>query len=103
VTDAPPLTPPSPGDFYDQGSLQKVAINLFYGWGYNFYRLENQLRADDQLIRRKASELLGQANAILSQAESDYRRHQRATHPIQTPLQSPPPSPSRAFRAKSMA
>ena len=65
---------PLHGGFYDQGDLQKVAITLFYGWGYNFYRLENQLRADDQLIRRKASELLGQANATLAQAESDYRR-----------------------------
>jgi hypothetical protein len=62
------------GGFYDQGDLQKVAINLFYGWGYNFYRLENQLRADDQLIRRKAAELLGQANAALCGADSDYRR-----------------------------
>ncbi len=62
------------GGFYDQGDLQKVAINLFYGWGYNFYRLENQLRADDQLIRSKASDLLGQVNAALTRAESDYRR-----------------------------
>jgi len=37
--------------FYDQGPLSQIAINLFYGWGYNFYRQENQLRADDQLIR----------------------------------------------------
>jgi len=66
--------PVTAGGFYDQGSLQKVAINLFYGWGYNFYRLENQLRADDQLIRRKAAELLGQANAELCRADSDYRR-----------------------------
>lgn len=64
----------TPGGFYDQGNLQKVAITLFYGWGYNFYRLENQLRADDQLIRSKASELLGQVNAVLCRAESDYRR-----------------------------
>jgi len=63
-----------PGGFYDQAGLQKVAINLFYGWGYNFYRLENQLRADDQLIRRKAAELLGQANVELIRADSDYRR-----------------------------
>jgi len=69
MTDAPPS-----GGFYDQGDLQKVAITLFNGWGYNFYRLENQLRADDQLIRRKAGELLGQANATLGVAESDYRR-----------------------------
>ena len=41
--------------FYDVGPLRQVAINLFYGWGYNFYREENQLRADDQLIRSKAA------------------------------------------------
>ena len=37
--------------FYDTDALTEIAINLFHGWGYNFYRVENQLRADDQLIR----------------------------------------------------
>ena len=60
--------------FYDAGPLQQIAINLFYGWGYNFYRLENQLRADDQLIRSKAAWLLGLAAAGLSAVEADYRR-----------------------------
>lgn len=32
--------------------------NLFYGWGYNFYRRENELHADDLLIRGKLSQLL---------------------------------------------
>lgn len=61
-------------DFYDAGPIRKVATNLFYGWGYNFYRLENQLRADDQLIRAKASSLLGVAVSYVEKAESDYRR-----------------------------
>ena len=60
--------------FYDAGPLQQIAINLFHGWGYNFYRVENQLRADDQLIRTKAAWLLGLAVASLSAAEADYRR-----------------------------
>jgi len=60
--------------FYDAGLIKQVAVNLFYGWGYNFYRQENQLRADDQLIRAKASTLLGQAVASLSAAEDAYRR-----------------------------
>ena len=47
--------------FYDAGLLRQLATNLFYGWGYNFYRLENQLRADDQLVRTKAASLLGMA------------------------------------------
>lgn len=61
-------------DFYDAGPIRKVATNLFYGWGYNFYRLENQLRADDQLIRSKAAWLLGLAVSYVEKAESDYRR-----------------------------
>jgi hypothetical protein len=51
-----------------------VATNLFYGWGYNFYRVENQLRADDQLVRSKASWLLGIAMASVVSAEAEYRR-----------------------------
>jgi len=62
------------GDFYDPGPLKHVAINLFYGWGYNFYRKENQLRADDQLVRGKAAWLLGTARASIDAAESAYRR-----------------------------
>jgi hypothetical protein len=60
--------------FYDAGLLRQLATNLFYGWGYNFYRVENQLRADDQLVRSKAASLLGEAAASVSAAESAYRR-----------------------------
>jgi hypothetical protein len=60
--------------FYDVDPLAKVAINLFYGWGYNFYRQENQLRADDQLVRSKVGLLLGWARKSVETAERDYRR-----------------------------
>jgi hypothetical protein len=60
--------------FYDAGLLRQLATNLFYGWGYNFYRLENQLRADDQLVRTKAASLLGIAMASASDSEGEYRR-----------------------------
>jgi hypothetical protein len=64
-----------PGDaFYDAGALRQIATNLFYGWGYNFYRVENQLRADDQLIRTKAAWLLGEAMSAVCEAETVYRR-----------------------------
>jgi hypothetical protein len=64
-----------PGEsFYDAGALRQLATNLFYGWGYNFYRGENQLRADDQLVRSKAASLLGLAMASVCTAESAYRR-----------------------------
>jgi len=61
-------------DFYDAGPIRQIATNLFSGWGYNFYRAENQLRADNQLVRAKASWLLGRAVACVESAESDYRR-----------------------------
>ena len=60
--------------FYDAGALRQIATNLFYGWGYNFYRKENQLRADDQMVRSKAGSLLGEAMTKVGAAESDYRR-----------------------------
>jgi hypothetical protein len=60
--------------FNDAGALRQIATNLFYGWGYNFYRVENQLRADDQLIRSKAASLLGDAMAGVDAAENAYRR-----------------------------
>ena len=60
--------------FYDAGPIRQLATNLFYGWGYNFYRTENQLRADDQLVRSKAAGLLGIALASVSEAEAAYRR-----------------------------
>ena len=60
--------------FYDAGTIRQIATNLFYGWGYNFYRVENQLRADDQLVRSKAATLLGRAVTSVSDAETEYRR-----------------------------
>lgn len=60
--------------FYDAGPLRQIATNLFYGWGYNFYRVENQLRADDQLVRSKATWLLGMAMSSVCAAEIEFRR-----------------------------
>jgi hypothetical protein len=60
--------------FYEAGPLEQVAINLFHGWGYNFYRMENQLRADDLLIRSKVGALLASARKSVETAESDFRR-----------------------------
>jgi len=61
--------------FYDDtDEIDQLAINLFHGWGYNFYRVENQLRTDDLLIRSKVGWLLGSARAAVETAESAYRR-----------------------------
>jgi len=60
--------------FYEAGPIGEIGINLFHGYGYNFYRAENQLRADDQRVRELACSLLGQARAAIVRAESEYRR-----------------------------
>ena len=56
------------------GSTKQLLSNLFYGWGYNFYRKENQLRADDLLVRAKISEMLVAARAHLADLERAWRR-----------------------------
>ena len=63
----------TPG-FTEAEGPERVAINLFYGWGYNFYRLQNLLRADDLLVRQKTGGLLAEARATVEAAESAYRR-----------------------------
>jgi hypothetical protein len=84
--------------FYDEGALRQAAINLFHGWGYNFYRTENQLRADDQLVRSKAGWLLGMARASVERAEADYRHEF-----IGTPTRDKPfPNPSNMAAAQKL-
>ena len=77
-------TAPNPID--SAGPVKQVLSNLFYGWGYNFYRRENQLRADDLLIRAKVSELLGESRAHAGQLEAAFRREHL-----------PPPTRERPF------
>lgn len=77
------------GAFYDAGALRHLAINLFYGWGYNFYRTENQLRADDQLVRRQAEALLAASVAALAQAEAGWRREKLPPPTRARPLPDP--------------
>jgi hypothetical protein len=61
-------------DFYDAGAIRHLAINLFNGWGYDFYRTENQLRADDLTVRAQVCNLLAAARASVESAEQSYRR-----------------------------
>ncbi len=63
---------PGPGGG-DPGAIGQLASNLFNGWGYNFYRLENQLRSDDLMVRAKLSELLAATRRAVEAAEHAYR------------------------------
>ena len=75
--------------FDDIDALEKVAVNLFYGWGYNFYRVENQLRTDDLTVRAKVGWLIGQARDAVERAESDWRRARLTPPTREKPLPDP--------------
>ena len=75
--------------FDDIDALEKVAVNLFYGWGYNFYRVENQLRTDDLTVRAKVGWLIGQARDAVERAESAWRRTHLAPPTREKPLPDP--------------
>ena len=62
---------PLPGE---DSRLYRVGVTLLNGYGYNWYRLDNQMRADDLLVRSRASEHLENAAARLRDLEGRYRR-----------------------------
>jgi len=47
---------------------------LLTAYGYNFYSARNQARADDLLVRERASYHLGQAVDLLATLRGDYQR-----------------------------
>jgi hypothetical protein len=72
--------------FYDANVIEQVAINAFYGWGYNFYREENQLRTDDIVIRNKVSWLLGATASSIKALESKFRKDNLRPRSRENPL-----------------
>lgn len=59
------------------GPARGLLSNLFYGCGYNFYRCEGELRADDLLIRGKLAQLLRECREHLRLLETAFRREHR--------------------------
>ena len=47
---------------------------LLNGYGYNWYRADNQARADDLLVRQKVGHFLNLAASKLLEAETAYQR-----------------------------
>jgi hypothetical protein len=64
--------PELPGE---HSRLLRIGVMLLNGYGYNWYRQDNRIRADDLLIRSRASEHLDHAVARLRDLEGRYRRH----------------------------
>ena len=56
------------------GPARWLLSNLFYGCGYNFYRCEHELEADDLLIRGKLSQLLGESRTHLGSLHTAFTR-----------------------------
>ena len=84
--------------FYDACADEKLVITLFNGWGYNFYRAENQLRADDLMVRAQVSEMLGAARAGVEAAEAAFRRE----HLPPPSRERPRPDPAAVLRAHAL-
>ena len=61
----------SPGD---HSRLYRIGVMLLNGYGYSWYRLDNRMRADDLLIRSRASDYLTSATVRLRDLEGRYRR-----------------------------
>lgn len=68
------------------GIVRQVVYNLYQGWGYNFYRAENQLRADDQLIRNHLSDILSGLRAHVAKVESNFREEAMPTPTREKPF-----------------
>ncbi len=69
---------------------------LLNGYGYNWYRADNQARADDLLVRQKAGYFLGLAASKLLEAETAYQRKYLPPGTREHPF--PPPDKVAAHR-----
>ncbi len=65
------MTPAIPDE---HSALYKTWVMLLNGYGYNWYRKENQLRADDLLVRQHAGHFVLEAAKKLQEQEADYAR-----------------------------
>ncbi len=66
-----PLQQAAPPDW--EAEISAAGELLLNGWGFNWYRAENLLRADDLLIRNHADSLLGDAEGAVQRAIAAYR------------------------------
>ena len=58
----------------EHSALYKTWVMLLNGYGYNWYRKDNQLRADDLLVRERASHFVLEAAKKLQEQEAAYAR-----------------------------
>jgi hypothetical protein len=76
--------------------MQQLQL-LLTGYGYNFYNKTNQVRADDLLVRERASNFLAQAVDGLARLRNAY--HQRFIPPLTRVNPDPPQEAMAQVRA----
>lgn len=64
----------SQGAATDPGPLARIGQGLCEAVGYDFYRAETRMRADDQKVRALVSAILAAAHQAIVAAEGEYRR-----------------------------
>lgn len=82
--------------FGEGSALWETCQMLLNGYGYNWYRADNQARADDLLVRQKAGYFLGLAASKLLEAETAYQRKYLPPGTREQPF--PPPDKVAAHR-----
>ena len=55
-------------------AISKELEIVLLGCGFNFYRIQNQLRADDLLVRQKAGAFFGHAATRMEQLAQQFQR-----------------------------
>jgi hypothetical protein len=58
----------------EHSALYKTWVMLLNGYGYNWYRKDNQLRADDLLVRERAGHFILEAAKKLQEQEAAFAR-----------------------------
>lgn len=87
-------------DTADDGRvLYETGTLLLNGWGFNWYRLDNQLQADDLLVRNRVCADLATSGARLRAVEAAFR--QRHLPPLTRA--APVPDAARLCEAQAIA
>lgn len=55
-------------------TIPQAMVLLFNGWGYNWYRAETNMRADDLLVRSQLSGMLLEAGQHIYSLVNEYRQ-----------------------------
>jgi hypothetical protein len=58
----------------ENSAVYRTWVMLLNGYGYNWYRKDNQLRADDLLVRERAGHFILEAATTLQNQEAAYAR-----------------------------